>query len=67
MLKGTAALGAVAIACRRAFTQGAPAAHTAAVGSAAPLPTRGEFLVRGATVITMDPALGDFPAGDVHV
>ncbi len=27
----------------------------------------GEFVVRGATVLTMDPALGDLPTGDVHV
>jgi cytosine/adenosine deaminase-related metal-dependent hydrolase len=26
-----------------------------------------EFVVRGAYVLTMDPALGDFPQGDVHV
>ena len=31
------------------------------------LPSRGEFVVRGAYVITMDPALGDLPGGDVHV
>lgn len=31
------------------------------------LPSRGEFLVRGAWVLTMDPALGDFPDGDLHV
>lgn len=27
----------------------------------------GEFVVRGAAVLTMDPALGDLPRGDVHV
>jgi cytosine/adenosine deaminase-related metal-dependent hydrolase len=31
------------------------------------LPARGEFVVRGATVLTMDPAIGDLPTGDVHV
>ena len=31
------------------------------------LPSRGEFIVRGAWVLTMDPALGDFPDGDLHV
>ena len=31
------------------------------------LPSRGEFVVRGAYVMTMDPALGDIPGGDVHV
>jgi 5-methylthioadenosine/S-adenosylhomocysteine deaminase len=31
------------------------------------LPERGEFVVRNAYVLTMDPALGDIPDGDVHV
>jgi 5-methylthioadenosine/S-adenosylhomocysteine deaminase len=31
------------------------------------LPGRGEFIVRGGYVLTMDAALGDLPAGDVHV
>jgi len=31
------------------------------------MPGRGEFVVRGAYVLTMDPALGDFPRGDVYV
>lgn len=31
------------------------------------LPARGEFIVRGGHVLTMDPALGDFPSADVHV
>src|SRR5262249_28983291 len=34
---------------------------------AKPLPARGEFLIRGATVLTMDAKLGDFERGDVHV
>ena len=33
----------------------------------ATLPPRGEFVVRGAFVLTMDPALGEFPVGDVYV
>src|SRR5688572_10000407 len=33
----------------------------------AQLPGRGEFVVRGAYVLTMDPALGELPRGDVHV
>jgi 5-methylthioadenosine/S-adenosylhomocysteine deaminase len=36
-------------------------------GSAGKLPFRGEFIVRGAYVLTMDPELGDIPDGDVHV
>ena len=31
------------------------------------LPPRGEWLIQGATVLTLDPKLGDFPRGDVHV
>lgn len=32
-----------------------------------PLPRRGELLIRGATVLTMDSAVPDLAAGDVHV
>ena len=31
------------------------------------LPTRGDIVVRGAYVVTMDPALGDKPGADVHI
>lgn len=41
-------------------------AQTASQG-AGPLPARGEFIVRGASIITMDPGLGDIPKGDIHV
>src|SRR4051812_32631232 len=55
----TTAAGAVSLLSDRAFAQGgAPAAS---------LPARGEFIVRGAHVLTMDAALGDLPSGDVHV
>lgn len=30
------------------------------------LPPRGEFIVQGAAVVTMDPALGDFDFADIH-
>jgi 5-methylthioadenosine/S-adenosylhomocysteine deaminase len=33
----------------------------------APLPPRGELVIRGATVLTMDQSLGDLATGDVHV
>jgi cytosine/adenosine deaminase-related metal-dependent hydrolase len=36
-------------------------------GEAQSLPARGEYLIRGAIVLTMDNALGDFARGDVHV
>jgi len=35
--------------------------------SAGRLPARGDFVIRGAHVITMDPALGDMPGADVLV
>lgn len=38
-----------------------------AVRPPALLPPRREWLIRGATVLTMDDALGDFATGDVHV
>src|SRR5688572_29797662 len=31
------------------------------------LPPRGEFVVRGAMVLSMDPKIGDLARGDVHV
>jgi len=33
----------------------------------APLPSRGELILRNAYVMTMDPTLGDIPGGDVHI
>ena len=64
MLKGATALSALALASGRGLAQ--QSARTAA-GPGAPLPPRGEFIIRGATVLTMDPGLGDFTPGDVHV
>jgi 5-methylthioadenosine/S-adenosylhomocysteine deaminase len=67
MLKGAAALGAVAAAATPGGAQQAgPPARTAA-GPAAPLPGRGSFVIRGATVLTMDPSLGDFAPGELRV
>ncbi len=42
-------------------------AQAAAIPSPAPLPARTHFVVRGAYVLTMDPALGEMARGDVHV
>src|SRR5580700_9805476 len=44
-----------------------PAKAAQRSGPVGPLPTRGEFIIRGAYVMTMDPALGDISGGDVHV
>lgn len=35
--------------------------------SVAGLPARGEFVIRGAAILTMDPTLGDIAKGDIHV
>src|SRR3954468_20625902 len=61
MLQSTAALAAAALAPRTLFAQ------QAVLAPAALLPPRGEFLIRGATVLTMDAAVPDLVAGDVHV
>src|SRR3954451_15942513 len=61
MLQSAAAMAAAALAPRSLFAQ--QAART----PAASLPARGEFVIRGATVLTMDAAVPDLVAGDVHV
>lgn len=63
ILTGSTALGAAAVLPGRALAQ----ATTPATGPAASLPARGEFVVRGAHILSMDDKIGDFPAGDVHV
>ena len=40
-----------------------PHRTSAQVSTAASLPARGEFVVRGAYVLTMDPTLGELPSG----
>ena len=65
MLQGTIALTALGAAMGPLAAQQAPS--RSASSSAAPLPPRGEFVIRGANVLTMDPALGDLASGDVHV
>ncbi|HLH24255.1 MAG TPA: amidohydrolase family protein [Chloroflexota bacterium] len=71
LLRSMAALGAAGVAARAAAVR---AATPAPAGQRAPqaqpagqIPGRGEFVVRGAYVLTVDPALGDFEQGDVHV
>jgi 5-methylthioadenosine/S-adenosylhomocysteine deaminase len=60
VLRGAAAISAAAIL--------RPVVATAQSSEAyAHLPSRGEYLIRGAYVITMDDNLGDVPAGDIHV
>ncbi len=63
---------------RRGFLGGAIAVGAAGLASRAlpalaqdyrpgPLPPRTEFVVRGAYVMSIDPAIGDLPRGDIHV
>ncbi len=59
MLKGATALGALAATSGEVLAQGARRTP--------PLPMRREFVIRGATVLTMDPNIGDLARGDVHV
>ncbi len=65
MLKGATALTTFVAASGNLAAQTAPA--RSASSAAAPLPPRGEFVIRGANVLTMDPALPDLASGDVHV
>lgn len=60
VLKAATALAATGLvpACAQTGGQG---------GAATGLPARGEFIVRGATVLSMDAKVGDFVRGDVHV
>jgi 5-methylthioadenosine/S-adenosylhomocysteine deaminase len=60
LLAGTTAMTAASLLPNRAHAQAASA-------PAASLPARGELVVRGAYVLSMDDKVGDFPAGDVHV
>ncbi|HXD44268.1 MAG TPA: amidohydrolase family protein [Pseudolabrys sp.] len=57
MLAGTTALTAAALLPKRAGAQAASST----------LPSRGEFVIRGARVLSMDSAIGDFDSGEVHV
>ena len=58
VLKGAAALGAIG---------SLPTPLAAQSGRAASLPGRGDIVIRGAHVLTMDERLGDFASGHVHI
>jgi len=53
------------LAAAAAFRPASVLAQTTPAGTA--LPARGEFIVRGGHVLTMDATLGDLATGDVHV
>lgn len=65
LLTGTTALGAAGLLPGRSFAQ--TGAANPATRPAATLPARGEFVVRGTQVLSMDDTIGDLPSGDVHV
>ena len=71
LLGGAAGLGVLGAAVQAEAARAAPMRperqRTPDGCPAAQLPARGEFVVRDAIVLTMDPALGDVPRGDVHV
>ncbi len=59
MLRSATALGALAATSDQLLAQGAR--------RTTPLPLRREFVIRNATVLTMDPNIADLARGDVHV
>jgi 5-methylthioadenosine/S-adenosylhomocysteine deaminase len=64
LMQRAAALGTAALIPQELPAQQVP---RTASGPGSSLPARGEFLIRGATVLTMDPAVPDLANGDVHV
>src|SRR5690242_9126708 len=60
LIQGAAVLGTTALLPQSLLAQ-------QSARSAPALPARGELLIRGATVLTMDPAVPDLASGDVHV
>src|SRR6266545_7418860 len=65
-LQAAAAVGSVGLAACATTSQQASRLWSADRTSGK-LPPRGEFVVRNAYVVTMDPKLGDLPNADVHV
>ncbi len=65
-LGAVAAVGAVGLSACATAGQSSSKLWTAD-RSSGQLPPRGEFVVRNAYIVTMDPKLGDIPNGDVHV
>ncbi|HLH21711.1 MAG TPA: amidohydrolase family protein [Chloroflexota bacterium] len=66
-LLGAAAAVGAAGAMSGALPARAARSRLSAARPAGQLPPRGEFVIRNAYVLTMDPALGDLERGDVHV
>ena len=66
-VKSLAAVGAATVVGSPDLTAGAKENKRQVELPTGKLPFRGEFIVRNAYVLTMDPELGDIPGGDVHV
>jgi cytosine/adenosine deaminase-related metal-dependent hydrolase len=62
-----AALGVAGVSGISIFSAGCGPAQRVEQATPGALPARGEFIVRDAYVMTMDPALGDISPGHVHV
>ncbi|MDP2239413.1 MAG: amidohydrolase family protein [Burkholderiales bacterium] len=68
VLKAATALAATGLTSGLLFAQsGSGGREPNAARSAKALPGRGEFVIRGATILTMDAGIGDFARGDVYV
>lgn len=64
-VKGLASISATGLIGSASFAQDRHTERSA--GPAGKMPTRGDFIVRGGYVLTMDDTLGDIADGDVHV
>jgi 5-methylthioadenosine/S-adenosylhomocysteine deaminase len=62
-----ALINRAAVAGAAGIVGSAAAAPAQAQTPNAALPAAGEFLIRDAHVLSMDPAIGDLPHGDIHV
>ena len=68
VLAGATSLGAAGLLAGEAAAQaGTTGQSQRAERAPVPLPARGELVVRGAHVLSMDPAIGELASGDVHV
>ncbi len=60
-------MGIAAGSLAAAQSLNAPAHAQSAARPAGALPERGEYIIRNAHILTMDPVLGDISGGDIHV
>jgi 5-methylthioadenosine/S-adenosylhomocysteine deaminase len=67
LLKGAGAIGALGVVPGAVLAQQGKAPSRSASARPASLPTRGEILIRGANVLTMDSSVPDLASGDVHI